>query len=68
MRDHFAFLGVLAPKPATLNLAEMSAVWHTEDPKPIARELVRRGLLERLGEGRFQMHALLVAHAHSMLS
>jgi len=67
MRDYFAFLGVFAPKPATFDLAAMSAVWEREAPKPIARELVRRGLLERIGEGRFQMHALLVAHAHGML-
>jgi len=68
MRDYFAFLGVFAPKPATFDLAAMSSVWEREDPKPIAKELVRRGLLEPAGQGRFQMHALLVAHAHSMLS
>lgn len=66
-RDCFAFLGPFAPKPATFDLAAMKAVWGVEDPKPIARTLVERGLLEPAG-GRFQMHALLVAHARSLLT
>jgi len=45
----------------------MKAMWMVEDPRPIARILVDRGLLEPVGE-RFQMHALLVAHAQSLLS
>jgi NB-ARC domain len=67
-RDCFAYLGAFAPKPATFDLAAMKAVWEVEDPKPIARELVGRGLLEPTGSGRFQMHALLVAHAKSLLT
>lgn len=64
-RDCFAFLGAFAPKPATFDLAAMQAVWLVDDAKPIVRELVNRGLLEPVG-GRFQMHALLVAHARSL--
>jgi hypothetical protein len=30
--------------------------------------LINYGLLEPVGGGRFQMHALLVAHARSLLS
>ena len=66
-RDCFAFLGPFAPKPATFDLTALKAVWMVEDPKPIARILVDRGLLEPVGT-RFQMHALLVAHARSLLS
>jgi nucleoside phosphorylase len=66
-RDCFAFLGPFAPKPATFDLDAMKAVWIVEDPKPIARKLVERGLLEPVGS-RFQMHALLVAHANSLLA
>lgn len=63
---HFAFLGAFAPKPATFDYAAMAAVWLVDDPKPSIRILVNRGLLESVGE-RYQMHALLVAHAKSLL-
>jgi hypothetical protein len=66
-RDCFAVLGAFAPKPATFDLEAMSGVWDEENAKPIVRELVNRGLLEPVGPGRFQMHALLVAHARSLL-
>ena len=67
IRDCFAFLGPFAPKPATFDLDAMKAVWLVDDPKPIARILIDHGLLEPLGSGRFQMHALLVSHAKSFL-
>jgi len=66
-RECFAYLGPFAPKPATFDLSAMKAMWEVKDPKPIARVLVDRGLLEPVGE-RFQMHALLVAHADSLLT
>jgi hypothetical protein len=67
-KDCFAYLGVFAPKPATFDLLAMKSVWQTEDPKPVVRTLVDRGLLEFIPEiGRYQMHALLVAHAKSLL-
>ena len=67
-RDCYAYLGVFAPKPATFDLAALKAVWEVDDPKPTARILVDRGLLEFVPEiGRYQMHALLVAHAKSLL-
>lgn len=65
--ERFAFLGVFAPKPATFDLAALRAVWDVEDPKPSVRALVNLGLLEPAGEGRFRMHALLIAHAESLL-
>jgi membrane protein implicated in regulation of membrane protease activity len=64
-REWFALLGAFAPKPATFDLAAMKAVWQIDDPKPIARRLVERGLLEPV-DGKFQMNALLVAHARSL--
>ncbi len=67
MREHFAYLGVFAPKPATFDLEALRSVWELADPKPVTQELVGRGLLEPLGSGRFQMHTLLVAHARSLL-
>jgi hypothetical protein len=67
-RDCFAFLGVFAPKPATFDFNAMKAVWDEENPKPIIKNLVSYGLLERVGDGRFQIHDLLVQHARTLLS
>jgi hypothetical protein len=66
-RDYFAYLGVFAPKPATFDLDALGAVWGDQDPKPYVRRLVNHGLLEPIGNGRFQMHALLMAHAKGLL-
>jgi hypothetical protein len=66
-RAHFAFLGPFAPKPATFSLAAMKSQWRVADPRPIVRRLVGYGLLEPVGEQRFQMHELLVQHARSLL-
>ncbi len=63
----FAFLGAFAPKPATFDFEAIQALWRVENPKPTVRALVNRGLLEPVGTGRFRMHALLVAHARSLL-
>jgi DNA-binding SARP family transcriptional activator len=67
-RKCFVLLGVFAPKPATFDLEAMKAVWEVRDPRPTVRSLVARGLLEPTETGRFQMHALLVAHARSMVA
>lgn len=67
-RRRFALLGVFAPKPATFDLDAMKAVWHVSDARPSVRILVARGLLEPVGVGRFQIHALLVMHARSLFS
>jgi DNA-binding SARP family transcriptional activator len=66
-RQRFALLGLFVPKPATFDLEAMAVAWEVEDPKPTARILVNRGLLEPVSGGRFQMHALLVLHARSLL-
>jgi hypothetical protein len=68
-RERFALLGAFAPKPATFDLPAMSFVWEVEDARPTARILADRGLLEPiLGTDRFQMHAVLVLHARSLLT
>ncbi len=64
--ERFGVLGVFASKPATFDRSAMSAAWNVEDPRPTVRELVKRGLLEPYGDGRFQLHALLTVHARSM--
>lgn len=66
--DCFAYLGAFAPKPATFDVAAMQSVWQVDDPKPIIRTLVDRGLLEPSSQGRFWMHAILVLHARSFLT
>lgn len=66
-RKYFAYLGPFVPKPATFGLAAVRAQWRVEDPLPIIRKLVGHGLMEPVGEGRFQMHELLVQHAYSLL-
>lgn len=66
-RERFAYLGAFVSKPAHFDLSAMKAVWKVEDPKPIVRQLVDRGLLEFVAEiNRYQIHALLVAHARSL--
>lgn len=67
LRARFALLGLFVPKPATFDLAAMAALWNVNDPRPFARALVNRGLLEPVSGGRFQMHALLVLHARTLL-
>lgn len=63
----FAYLGLFVPKPASFDLDAMAIAWNVDDPRPSARVLVSRGLLEPVGGGRFQMHSLLVMHARSLL-
>jgi hypothetical protein len=67
-RVRFAHLGLFVPKPATFDLEAMAAAWNVDDARPGARILVNRGLLEPAGRGRFQIHALLVLHARSLLA
>ena len=66
-RRNYALLGLFAPKPATFHLEAMAVAWDIDDPRPTARRLVQHGLLEPASGGRFQMHALLVMHAQTLL-
>lgn len=66
LQEKFALLGVFAPKPATFTLSAVQAIWRDSQAQQAIRTLTDRGLLEPSGDGRFQMHALLVMHARSM--
>jgi hypothetical protein len=72
LNDHlfgcFACLGVFAPKPATFDAPALQHMWEVDDPRGEIRALVDYGLLEPLDDGRYWLHALLVAHARSLLS
>lgn len=65
-RERFRLLGDFVAKPATFSLDALGLTWEVEDPRPTVRILVDRGLLEPAGDGRFQMHSLLVQHAASL--
>lgn len=67
-RLRFASLGLFAPKPATFSADTLAAIWEVKDPKESIRLLVNRGLMEPVGKGRFQVHALLVKHAQSLFA
>ena len=68
MREYFASLGAFPAKPATFDEQAVKFVLDVEDAKPIIRELIDHGLLEIDENRRFQMHALLRAHARSLCS
>lgn len=63
----FIFLGAFAPKPATFSLDAMKEVWDVDNPVPLVRVLVGRGLLEPVDEQRYQMHYTLSMYARSIL-
>jgi hypothetical protein len=68
-RECFACLGAFAASPATFSLYGMKAVWNVDDPNPIARSLLERGLLECIPQiGRYQIHSLLALHAKALLN
>ena len=68
-KECYAYLGVFAPKPATFDVDAMKFVWQQDDPKPIIKALVDRGLLEFVPElSRYQMHAVLVMLAKTLLT
>jgi len=64
-RERFAELG-LCPKPAIVDENMLQAWWHVKDPNPTIDILVNRGLLEPIGGGMYQVHALLVSLANSL--
>jgi len=62
----FAALGVFSPKPATFSIEALTAIWKVDNPRDTIRLFVARGLMEPAANGRFQVHALLIAHARSL--
>jgi hypothetical protein len=65
-RERFAMLGV-CPKPAIVDEKYLKVRWRVKDPNPTIDILVSRGLLEPIGDGKYQLHALLVSLADSLL-
>lgn len=68
-KEYYAYLGVFAPQPATFDAGAMKFVWEVDDPKPVIKILVDRGLLEYVPDlDRYWMHALLVMLAKTLLT
>jgi hypothetical protein len=65
-RERFAKLGV-CPKPAIVDKNMLKSWWRVKDANPTIDVLVNRGLLEPIGDGKYQVHALLVSLADSLL-
>lgn len=70
-REYFSVLGAFAPKPATFDMAALQFMWgveNVEQATEVVRRLVLRGLLEPIpAVNRYQMHAVLVKLAQSLL-
>ncbi len=66
-RDCFAYMGVFAAKPATFDIEALKHMWMISDPHREISTLIGYGLLEPLENGRYWLHALLVAHAKALL-
>ena len=62
-RDRFVALGSFKAKPAIFNAKHVERSWKTKDTGPTFDKLVDLGLVEPLGNSRYQIHALLVVHA-----
>jgi len=68
-KECYAYLGVFVPQPATFGVDAVKFVWEVDDPKPIIKTLVDRGLLEYVPNlDRYWMHALLVMLAKTLLT
>jgi hypothetical protein len=65
-RYDFSCLSLFKSKPATFDVNALKALWDKDDIIPILREIVGLGLLEIVGDGRYQMHDILVKHAKSL--
>lgn len=45
-KDCFSHLGAFAPGPVTFDIGAMKYAWEVEDPKPVIKTLMDRGLLQ----------------------
>jgi hypothetical protein len=69
----FARLSVFSESPSTFSLENMRVLWSAEnlygtDIDPILHELLGHGLLDfNMETGRYQMHALLIKLADSLM-
>jgi hypothetical protein len=69
-RLRFAYLGAFKSRPATFDLEDIAYAWDSPRPRDAQEttlRLVRLGLLEPIGPGRYQMHSLLAVHACVLL-
>ena len=66
-RAAFGALGTMVAKPATFDLEAAEAVWDSSEGRALMRPLVRRGLVEADGEGRFSVHSVLGSFARFLL-
>jgi hypothetical protein len=69
-RLRFAYLGAFKARPATFDLEDIAYAWDSPRPRDAQEttlRLVRLGLLEPIGPGRYQMHSLLAVHACVLL-
>jgi len=57
--EFFFQLAVLAIDSRGFDLPAMISIWGITNVRPVVRQLVNRGLIEVLGNGRFTIHALL---------
>jgi hypothetical protein len=64
-RERFAALGP-SSSPAIFSPTALKLLWHVDDPQPTINALVDRSLLQALGNGKFQMHAVLLSFAKSL--
>lgn len=65
-RDRFAYLGAIAEKPAIVSTSYLAQLWETDNAVPTIATLLDFGLIERVKTDRFQIHAVLKAHAQSL--
>lgn len=54
-------LGQAAGETTVFHLNTLQALWHTDDAKPMVRELVNHGILEPRGQGMFYISQLMKA-------
>ncbi|HEX2742704.1 MAG TPA: tetratricopeptide repeat protein, partial [Rubrobacter sp.] len=67
-RAAFRALGTMASKPATFDMEAAEAVWDSDEGRALMRPLVRRGLVEADGKGRFSAHSVLGSFARFLLN
>ena len=65
-REHFAALGGMVEKPAVFGVEDLQFIWELDDVYPTLYELLDYGLVEPAENGRYQIHAVLKAHALSL--
>ena len=58
----------MAAKPATFDMEAAEAVWDSDEGRALMRPLVRRGLVEADGGGRFSVHSVVGSFARFLLN